>query len=119
MWKKRRGQKTHLLVVLRVVQVPTWCRKRTSQSHKFKNKGKFDGKSKFDWKNKPSQSTTFKKKTDKKKGSYHVCGDPGHWAPSCPNRYDRRQHGKGGKTANVVMGDVDMKDVGSEGLSPC
>ncbi|KAK1618488.1 hypothetical protein QYE76_024005 [Lolium multiflorum] len=86
--------------------------KRTSQSHKFKNKGKFDGKSKFDWKNKPSQSTTFKKKTDKKKGSCHVCGDPGHWAPSCPNRYDRRQHGKGGKTANVVMGDVDMKDVG-------
>jgi hypothetical protein len=86
--------------------------KKNFQSHKFKNKGKFDGKSKFDWKNKPSQSTTFKKKTDKKKGSCHVCGDPEHWAPSCPNRYDRRQHGKGGKTANVVMGDVDMKDVG-------
>ncbi|XP_071678591.1 uncharacterized protein [Lolium perenne] len=86
--------------------------KKNFKSHKFKNKGKFDGKSKFDWKNKPSQSTTFKKKTDKKKGSCHVCGDPEHWAPSCPNRYDSAKDGKGGKTANVVMGDVDMKDVG-------
>jgi hypothetical protein len=48
------------------------------QSHKSKNKNKSDGKGKFDGKKKPSQSTNFKKKTDKKKGACHVCGDPGH-----------------------------------------
>ena len=35
-----------------------------------------------------------------------------HWAPSCPNRYDKRHLGKGGKTTNAVIGDTDMKDVG-------
>ena len=35
-----------------------------------------------------------------------------HWAPSCPNRYDKHQHGKSGKTANVVVGDTEMKDAG-------
>ena len=58
------------------------------------------------------QHTNFKKKNDKKKGVCHVCGDPDHWAPSCPNRYDKRHPGKGGKTANVVIGDTDMKDAG-------
>ena len=86
--------------------------KKNFQSHKFKNKNKFEGKGKFDRKNKVFQSTNFKKKTDKKKGVCHVCGDPGHWAPDCPNRFDRRQHGKSGKTANVVIGDTDMKDAG-------
>src|SRR3954467_12129936 len=46
--------------------------KRNFQPHKFKNKGKFDDKGKFDGKNKASQSTSFKKKTDKRKGSCHV-----------------------------------------------
>ena len=41
-----------------------------------------------------------------------MCGDPDHWAPSFPNRYDKRHPGKGGKTANVVIGDIDMKDAG-------
>ena len=41
-----------------------------------------------------------------------MCGDPDHWAPSCPNRYDKRHPGKGGKTTNVVIGDTDMKDDG-------
>ena len=59
------------------------------QPHKFKNKGKFDGKAKFDGKNKVVQHTNFKKKNDKKKGVCHVCGDPDHWAPSCPNLYDK------------------------------
>uniref|UniRef100_A0ACD5X409 Uncharacterized protein n=1 Tax=Avena sativa TaxID=4498 RepID=A0ACD5X409_AVESA len=86
--------------------------KRNFQPHKFKNKGKFDDKGKFDGKNKASRSTSFKKKTDKRKGACHVCGDPNHWAPACPNRFDKRQHGKGSKTANVVMDDVEMKDVG-------
>jgi hypothetical protein len=84
------------------------------QSHKSKDKNnnKSDGKGKFDWKNKPSQSTNIKKKkTDKKKGACHVCGDSGHWAPSCPNRFDKH-HGKSGKTANVVISDVEMKDFG-------
>jgi hypothetical protein len=81
------------------------------QSHKSKNKNKSDGKGKFDGKNKPSQSTNFKKKTDKKKGACHVCGDPGHWAPSCPNRFDKH-HGKSDKTANFVISDVEMKDSG-------
>ncbi|KAK1618175.1 hypothetical protein QYE76_023692 [Lolium multiflorum] len=68
-------------------------------------KGKFDGK------NKASHSTNFKKKTDKKKGACHVCGGPDHWAPNCPNRYDKR--GNDDKTANVVIaGDTEMKDVG-------
>jgi hypothetical protein len=61
--------------------------------------------------NKPSQSTNFKKKTDKKKGACQICGEHGHWAPSCPNRFDKR-HGKSGKTANVVIGDAKMKDSG-------
>ena len=86
--------------------------KQNFQPHKFKNKGKFDGKAKFDGKNKAVQHTNFKKKNDKKKGACHVCGDPDHWAPSCPNRYDKRHPGKGGKTANVVIGDIDMKDAG-------
>ena len=41
-----------------------------------------------------------------------MCGDHDHWAPSCPNRYDKRHPRKGGKTANVVIGDTDMKDAG-------
>ena len=86
--------------------------KKNFQPHKFKNKGKFDGKAKFDGKNKVVQHTNFKKKNDKKKGACHVCGDPDHWAPSCPNCYDKRHLGKGGKTANVVIGDTDMKDAG-------
>jgi hypothetical protein len=81
------------------------------QSHKSKNKNKSDDKGKFDGKNKPSQSTNFKKKNDKRKGACHVCGKPGHWAPSCPNRFHKR-HGKSGRTANVVIGDAEMKDSG-------
>ncbi|KAK1684503.1 hypothetical protein QYE76_045351 [Lolium multiflorum] len=85
--------------------------KKNFQSHKFKNKNKSKGKGKFDGKNKASHSTNFKKKNDKKKGACHVCGDPDHWAPNCPNRYDK--HGNGGKTANVVIaGDTEMKDAG-------
>ncbi|KAK1595907.1 hypothetical protein QYE76_018329 [Lolium multiflorum] len=86
--------------------------KKNFQSYKSKNKNKYDGKGKFDGKNKASQSTNFKRKTDKKKGVCHVCGDPDHWAPNCPNRFDKRQQGKGGKTANVVIGDTEMKDAG-------
>jgi hypothetical protein len=58
----------------------TAIQNKNFQSHKSKkkNKNKSDGKGKFDGKNKPSQSTNFKKKTDKKKGACHVCGDPGH-----------------------------------------
>lgn len=79
---------------------------------KFKNKGKFDGKANIDGKNKVVQHTNFKKKNGKKKGACHVCGDPDHWAPSCPNRFDKRHPEKGGKTANVVIGDTNMKDAG-------
>jgi hypothetical protein len=87
--------------------------KNNFQSNKSKNKNKFEGKGKFDGKNKASQTTNFKKKTEyKKKGSCHVCGDPNHWAPSCPKRFDKRSHGNGGKSANVVVGDTDMKDAG-------
>jgi len=46
-----------------------------------------------------------------------VCGDPYHWAPSCPNCYDKRHPGKGAKTANVFIGDIDMKD-GGYGIFP-
>ena len=86
--------------------------KQNFQPHKFKKKGKFNGKAKFGGKNKVVQHTNFKKKNDKKKSVCHVCGDPDHWAPSFPNRYDKRHPGKGGKTANVVIGDIDMKDAG-------
>ncbi|XP_071683135.1 uncharacterized protein [Lolium perenne] len=84
--------------------------KKNFQSYKSNNKNKYDGKGKFDGKNKASQSTNFKRKTDKKKGVCHVCGDPDHWTPNCPNRFDKRQQGNGGKTANVVIGDTEMKD---------
>ncbi|KAK1661372.1 hypothetical protein QYE76_049531 [Lolium multiflorum] len=63
--------------------------KKNFQSHKSKNKN--NGKGKFDEKNKASNSTNFKRKTPyKKKGNCHVCGAPGHWAPDCPERHDRR-----------------------------
>ncbi|KAK1580461.1 hypothetical protein QYE76_027149 [Lolium multiflorum] len=89
--------------------------KKNFQSHKSKNKN--NGKGKFDEKNKASNSTNFKRKTPyKKKGNCHVCGAPGHWAPDCPERHDRR--GNIGKSANVVIGvDTEMKDVGY-GISP-
>uniref|UniRef100_A0ACD5VAQ0 Uncharacterized protein n=1 Tax=Avena sativa TaxID=4498 RepID=A0ACD5VAQ0_AVESA len=86
--------------------------RKNFQSHKFKNKNKTEGKGKFDGKNKATHSTNFKKKNDKRKGSCHVCGDPGHWAPSCPNRFDKRQHGNNGNAANVVISDTEMKDAG-------
>ena len=89
--------------------------KKNFQSHKSKNKNKYEGKGKFDAKNKASHSTNFKKKGDKKKGACHVCGDPDHWAPNCPNRFDRR--GNSGKSSNVVIGDVEMKDAGN-GIIP-
>ncbi|KAK1628183.1 hypothetical protein QYE76_002498 [Lolium multiflorum] len=89
--------------------------KKNFQSHKSKNKN--NGKGKFDEKNKASNSTNFKRKTPyKKKGNCHVCGAPGHWAPDCLERHDRR--GNSGKSANVVIGvDTEMKDVGY-GISP-
>ncbi|KAK1693382.1 hypothetical protein QYE76_010079 [Lolium multiflorum] len=77
------------------------------QSHKFNNKNRFEGKGKFDVKNKASHSTNFKKK---KRGVCHVCGDPVHWTPNCLNCFDKRQHGKSGKTNNIVIGDTEMKD---------
>ncbi|XP_010233269.1 uncharacterized protein LOC100838984 [Brachypodium distachyon] len=96
-----------------------FVQKNNSQSHKPKNKNRFDGKLKFDGKYKPSQSINFKRKSDKKEGVCHVCGDPEHWAPSCPKCFDKRQHGKGGKTANVVIADTEMKEARSQGLPPC
>jgi hypothetical protein len=87
--------------------------KNNFQSHKSKKKNKFEGKGKFDGKNNASQTTNFKKKTEyKKKGSCHVCGDPNHWAPSCAKHFDKHLHGNGGNSANVVVGDTEMKDVG-------
>ncbi|KAK1629438.1 hypothetical protein QYE76_003753 [Lolium multiflorum] len=88
--------------------------KKNFQSHKSKNKN--NGKGKFDEKNKASNSTNFKRKTPyKKKGNCHVCGAPGHWAPDCPERHDRR--GNSGKSANVVIGvDTEMKDVGTSSV---
>ncbi|KAK1633200.1 hypothetical protein QYE76_007515, partial [Lolium multiflorum] len=85
--------------------------KKNFQSNKSKNNN--NGKGKFDEKNKASNSTNFKRKTPyKKKGNCHVCGAPGHWAPDCPERHDRR--GNSGKSANVVIGvDTEMKDVGT------
>ena len=88
--------------------------KKNSQPNKFKNnKNKTQGKGKFDTKNKPSHSTNFKKNSHKKgKGLCHVCGDPNHWAPKYPNRFEEREHEKSGKSANVVIGDIDMKESG-------
>jgi hypothetical protein len=86
--------------------------KNNFQSHKSKNKNKFEGKGKFDGKNKASQTINFKKKIEyKKKGSCHVCGDPNYWAPSCPKRFDKRSHGNGGNSVNVVVGDTEIDEV--------
>jgi hypothetical protein len=41
-----------------------------------------------------------------------VCGAPNHWAPSCPKRFDKRSYGNDGNSANIVVGDTDMKDAG-------
>jgi hypothetical protein len=73
--------------------------KKNFQSHKSKskNKNKSVGKGKFDGKNKPSKSTNLKK-------SCHVWGDPNRWALNFPNLYDKRLHGNGGNTVNVVVG---------------
>src|SRR4051812_10981457 len=108
MWKRRREQRTHVLAILREVQVPMWYKGKSSNptSPRIRmEKGKFDGK------NKASSSTNFKRKTEyKKKGNCHVCQAPGHWAPDCPERNDRR--GNSGKSASVVIGDTEMKDAG-------
>jgi hypothetical protein len=83
------------------------------QPNKPKNKNKSQGKCKFDAMNKPSYSIKFKKNTHKKgKGLCHVCVDPNHWAPRFPNDYEEREHEKRGKSANVVIGDTDMKESG-------
>jgi hypothetical protein len=37
-------------------------------------------------------------------------GDPNHWDLSCPNHFDKRQHGNTGNTTDVFIGDTDMKD---------
>jgi ribosomal protein L32 len=86
--------------------------KKNFQPQKFKNKNKYGIKEKFDGKNKTSHSTKFKKKTAKKKGVWHVSGDPNHSAPNCPNRFDKRLQGKGDKTTNIVIGDTGMNDGG-------
>ena len=89
-------------------------KKNFQQSHKPKyNKGKSEGKGKSDDRHKPKQPTNFKKNNNKpRKGSCHVCGDPTHWAPRCPNRHELRGLDNNGKTANVVIGDTEMKDSG-------
>nr|XP_040244217.1 uncharacterized protein LOC109777685 [Aegilops tauschii subsp. strangulata] len=94
--------------------------KRNFQTHKPKNKN-YAGKGKFDGKYKAPQPVNFKKKkgTYKKKGKCHLCGSEEHWASSCKDRWDMRQNENNSKTANVVIGDVDMKDVGSQELHPC
>ena len=38
--------------------------------------------------------------------------DPNHWAPKCPNCFEECEHEKSGKSANVVIGDTDMKKSG-------
>ena len=90
-------------------------KKNYQQSHKPKfNKSNSGDKGKSDGRFKPSQPTNFKKKNNKpRKGSCHVCGDPNHWAPRCPNRHELRGGSENnGKTANVVIGDTDMKESG-------
>ena len=88
--------------------------KKNFQPNKLKNnKNKTQGKGKFDTKNKPSHSTNFKKNSHKKgKGLCHVCGDPNHQAPKCPNLFEEHEHEKRGKFANVVISDTDMKESG-------
>ena len=77
--------------------------KKNYQSNKPKfNKKKSEAKGKPDSKFNSSHSTNFKKK----KGAYHVCGDPNHWAPRCPKRHELQQLENSGKTANVVIGDT-------------
>ncbi|XP_073357895.1 uncharacterized protein [Aegilops tauschii subsp. strangulata] len=95
-------------------------RKRNFHTHKPKNKN-YARKGKFDGKYKAPQPVNFKEKKDiyKKKGKCHVCGSEEHWASSCKDRWDMRQNENNSKTANVVIGDVDMKDVGSQELHPC
>ena len=55
-------------------------KKNFQQFHQPKhNKGKSKGKGKSDDRHKPKQPTNFKKNNNKpRKGSCHVCGDPGH-----------------------------------------
>lgn len=77
----------------------------------FKNKNKHEGKKKFEGKNKTSQSANFKKKgTSKKKEVSHVCGADDHWASACKNRFDMCWHENNKKSANLFIGDTEMKD---------
>ncbi|XP_071678932.1 uncharacterized protein [Lolium perenne] len=106
---KKARAKDHVLEVLREVLVPIWYRskipvRQVQEQEQVRWQVKIEGK------HKASQPTNFKKKTDKK-GVCHICGDPDHWAPNCPNLFDKRRHGKGGKTANIVI-DTEMNDVG-------
>lgn len=87
--------------------------KKNFQSHKFKNMNNYEGKGKFEGKNKASKSGTFEKKKEnfKKKGKYHVCHKEGHSTPDCENCHDRHHHWNSRKAANVVVANVEMKDV--------
>jgi hypothetical protein len=96
-----------VLEVFMEVLVHMWRKKINFLPHKSKNKNKSDGKEKFDGKNKASQTTNFKEKTGyKKKGSCHVYG------PRSPNRFDKCSYRNSGKSANIIVGDTEMKDVG-------
>ena len=46
-----------------------------------------------------------------------MCGDLTHWAPRCPKRHELQQLENSSKTANIVIGDIEMKDIGY-GLVP-
>ncbi|KAK1609496.1 hypothetical protein QYE76_033169 [Lolium multiflorum] len=114
MWKRRREQRTHALVVLREVPVPMWYRRRTSNLTSLRI-GTMEKASLTRRTKPPTQPTSKGRLLIRRKGTAMFVA-LGHWAPDCPERHDRR--GNSGKSANVVIGvDTEMKDVGY-GISP-
>lgn len=82
------------------------------QKKNFKFQKKAKGKSEN---TNVSQTTSFKKKKEFKKGGCFVCGATDYWAKDCPYRKFKQQPKK---TANVVVANTDAGASGSQGLPP-
>jgi hypothetical protein len=75
-----------VLVAMREVPVPMWCRKRISNPTRTKAEGRLSPSTRL------LRLPTLKKK--KNAGKCFLCGGSDHWARDCKNRKDKQQQGQ-------------------------